>query len=72
MRMIGGAILFVGAVQLLSLCSSHSRHLTPDMDLEPGTFFLVALVIGAFALFLVIDGAVAEYRNPPWRRLDPP
>jgi large-conductance mechanosensitive channel len=69
-RILGGAILFAGAVGLLALTAFRSRSPLPNPDTEYGLFALslVAYVIGAFALFLVVSGALAEHKAPPWDR----
>jgi hypothetical protein len=71
MRMIAGAILFVGAVGLTAMTVFKSRYSWPDPDLE-GPLFVLSLfgwAVGAFSLFLVISGLVAEYMRPPRDRV---
>jgi hypothetical protein len=66
MRMIAGAILFVGAVGLTAMTVFKSRYSWPDPDKEGGLFFLslFGFAVGVFGLFLVISGLVAEYIRP--------
>jgi hypothetical protein len=67
MRMLAGAILFLGAVMLSAVIRLASyRHDRPSLESEVDIYLLwSAYLIGAFALLMVISGLIREYRHPP-------